>query len=544
MVFTRSATMIENDATFQRFNDLLLEMAHQHSLSELLSLVTTSLSSFLDVALVRIWLLQPADLCDRCDVEPWCRERTQCLHLVASAGRSIVDDTVWDETDGTFRRLGIGMRKVGAIAEFGEPLEVPKVEPHHGWIANPQWMCDEQISSFGGHPLVFRGQVLGVLIMFTRSPFDESEFFLLRMVADHLAYAIVNARAFEEIDTLKQQLEMENQYLRGEDHTNRAESRIFGNSEARNRMLERINLVAPTDASVLILGESGTGKELVAKEIHLLSSRSESPMIKVNCAAIPSELFASQFFGHVKGAFTGASEAKIGFFRAADGGTLFLDEVAEIPLSHQSILLRVLQDGEYQRVGDEKSQRVNVRIISATNQDLWNAVKKGKFRRDLYYRLNVFPVVSPPLRERGNDILEIAERFLQIFSKKMNKIGLTLSARNIEELIAYDWPGNVRELQNVIERAVITTPLESRGLDLPVLRDDADASLCMDIILQKPGILSDYEIKCFEKSNMIAALVQCNWKVYGSNGAAAVLGIKPTTFMARMKKYGINKREK
>jgi transcriptional regulator with GAF, ATPase, and Fis domain len=541
MFLRRSVSVLVNNAIFPKFNQLLLEMAHQHSVDRLLSLVTSCLSTFLDVALVRIWLLLPADECGACRIKASCQAEDKCLHLVASAGKSIVDDVVWNTTDGEFSRLGSGSRIIERIVKTGKPCEIMEVDPNESWVANPDWIRREQICSYGGHPLIFRDEVLGVLAIFTRSPFDSSTFFLLRMVADHLAHAIVNARAFEEIDTLKERLEMENKYLLAEACKRQKRLDFVGKSVSFHRILEKISLVAPTDSNVFIYGETGTGKELAAQEIHRLSNRSGKPMIKVNCSAVPSELFSSEFFGHVKGAFTGAVKDKIGYFRAADGGTLFLDEVTEMPCAQQSVLLRVLQDGEYRRVGDEKTYRVNVRIIAATNQNPEENVKSGRLRADLYYRLHVFPIEIPPLRHRKEDVIPLAEYFLKEFSKRIGKNGQVFSQENINAMINYAWPGNVRQLQNIIEYAVITARSGSNGFELGLPVCDMPVQYPVTNFHPSRSALSEAAIRRLEQDNLMIALEHCNFKVYGPNGAAEFLGVKPTTLIARMKKSGINR---
>jgi transcriptional regulator with GAF, ATPase, and Fis domain len=316
--------------------------------------------------------------------------------------------------------------------------------------------------------------------------------------------------------------------------------RIIGESPALKKMLARLEAVAQTSASVLIQGESGVGKELVAHVIHARSPRSQGPLVKVNCASIPHELFESEFFGHVKGAFTGAHRDRVGRFQLADGGTIFLDEVGEIPLDLQSKLLRVLQESEYERVGDDRTHSVNVRVIAATNRDLENAVAEGRFREDLYYRLSVFPIDVPPLRERGDDVVQLASHFLERTCQEFGHPPLTLSRQQAALLKRYDWPGNIRELKNVIERAVIL----SRG---KVLRLD----LAMSDILGPPAaaapadtpaerqVLTDSELRELERNNIVAALRLAAGRVSGPNGAARLLGVKPTTLADRMKKYKI-----
>ena len=328
---------------------LLIELAEQLDVAQILRLAAQRLSEGPSVALVRVWLIQPplAGDCTTCRFAAECFQRDLCLHLVASAGRSLNDSAVkWDRLDGSFRRFPIGIRKVGQIAKTGKSLEVPEIADNHAWVARPEWVCDEKITSFAGHPLIFRGQVLGVLGLFSRQPPGESGFEWLRMIADHLAAAIANARALNEIELLKKRLELENEYLREEVQQAESYGELVGQSPALQVVSRQIDLVAPTDSSVLILGESGTGKELVARELHRRSRRASRPLIKVNCAAIPRELYESEFFGHAKGAFTSALRDRAGRFELADGGTLFLDEIGEIPLDLQAKLLRVLQEGE------------------------------------------------------------------------------------------------------------------------------------------------------------------------------------------------------
>ncbi len=325
---------------------LLLDLAGHHHLSELLPLAVGRLAEGPAIALVRIWLMQPPlpDDCANCRLASQCENRDRCLHLVASAGHSLDSALApWKRLDGAFRRFPIGIRKVGQIAKTGQSLEVADVAHDQGWAADPDWLRDERIASFVGHPLLHRGEVLGVLGLFARNSPGESCFEWLRMIADHLAAAIGNARAMDEIETLKKRLEQENEYLREEVQQSAAFGDLIGQSPALQAVTRQIELVAPTNSAVLILGESGTGKEVVAREIHRHSRRAERPLIKVNCAAIPRELYESEFFGHAKGAFTGALRDRAGRFELADGGTIFLDEIGEIPLDLQAKLLRVLQ---------------------------------------------------------------------------------------------------------------------------------------------------------------------------------------------------------
>jgi transcriptional regulator with GAF, ATPase, and Fis domain len=352
------------------------------------------------------------------------------------------------------------------------------------------------------------------------------------------------ARRTAEIRRLQERLQAENTYLREELAGAHAYGEIIGESPSIKEIMARIDLVAPTGASVLVLGESGTGKELIAREIHKHSQRADCPLIKVSCATIPRELYESEFFGHIKGSFTGAISDRLGRFEAADGGTLFLDEVGEIPPGLQGKLLRVLQEGEFERVGEGRTRKVDVRIIAATNKNLAEEVHSGRFREDLYYRLNVFPIEVPPLRDRKEDIPRLAVHFIRVFSQRLNRPAPPLTEANRMDLNAHDWPGNVRELQNIIERALILSPQGRLRFDLPRINADVPSSLRSPNADPTPSvesILTDAAVKALQKQNMLAALIQSGWKVYGRDGAAHRLGIKPTTLIERMRRLGIKR---
>jgi formate hydrogenlyase transcriptional activator len=375
-------------------------------------------------------------------------------------------------------------------------------------------------------PIRDRSMVVGAVIVFR----DVSQ----RREADEKLRA-----ALAEVDRLRERLELENAYLQEEIRIETNPRGIIGRSEAIQKTLRQVKLVAPTTAAVMISGESGTGKELIARAIHEASHRRDRPLIRVNCAAIPRELFESEFFGHVRGAFTGAVRDRIGRFELADGGTLFLDEVGEIPLELQGKLLRVLQEGNFERVGEERTRTVDVRLIAATNRDLKQEVQRGRFREDLYFRLNVFPVESVPLRERREDIPLLAQHFLMGESKEL-KSDLKLSEGDARRLSRYDWPGNVRELQNVIERAAILAQNGRLRIDLPEAsgapastgpgRPKADA---------RPVVMTSSEMRDHERANIFAALQACAGKIFGPGGAAELLDIKPTTLASRIKVLGI-----
>jgi len=345
------------------------------------------------------------------------------------------------------------------------------------------------------------------------------------------------AQCEQQLD-IRRKLERENAYLREEE--TRVLGEMIGRSPPMRHVGEQVAVVAPTNATVLILGESGTGKELVAREIHKASSRRDEPMVRVNCAAVPRDLFESEFFGHVKGAFTGAIRDRVGRFELANGGTLFLDEVSEIPLELQSKLLRAIQEGEYERVGGNRTLETDVRLVAATNRNLAEEVRKGKFREDLFYRLNVFPITLAPLRERKSDIPPLAAHFVERACREFNKpLGL-MSVEALAALKAYDWPGNVRELQNVVERAVITArggpisfELPSTPAATPTSEPDAESA---DV-----QVRTEEKQREAERTNVLAALNKTRWKVYGRGGAAELLGIKPGTLAARMKKLGLRR---
>jgi transcriptional regulator with GAF, ATPase, and Fis domain len=306
-------------------------------------------------------------------------------------------------------------------------------------------------------------------------------------------------------------------------------------------MMKRVEAVAETPASVLVQGESGVGKELVAHAIHMHSPRAKGPLVKVNCASIPKELFESEFFGHVKGAFTGAHRDRVGRFQLADGGTIFLDEIGEIPLELQGKLLRVLQESEFERVGDDVTRGVDVRVIAATNRDLEQLIVDGEFREDLFYRLSVFPVDVPPLRERGDDVIQLAQHFLEQTCKDFGREALTLTRTQAANLRSYDWPGNIRELKNVIERAVILSTGKVLRLDLSMLGLKVDADEVAEAAVISDEVLTEKDMRDLQRNNIVRALGRTNWKVSGAGGAAELLGIRPTTLADRIRTMKIRK---
>ncbi|KAA0588430.1 PAS domain S-box-containing protein [Azospirillum lipoferum] len=377
-------------------------------------------------------------------------------------------------------------------------------------------------------PIRAGGAVVGAVVVFR----DVSQ---RREAEENLRAALA------EVDRLRQRLELENAYLQEEIRQTGNHHGVIGRSAAIQHILRQVELVAPTDANVLVTGESGTGKELIARAIHEASRRNTRPLIRVNCAAIPRELFESEFFGHARGAFTGALRDRVGRFELADGGTLFLDEVGEIPLDQQGKLLRVLQEGQLERVGETRTREVNVRVVAATNRDLRAEVERGRFREDLYFRLNVFPIESPPLRDRPEDIPLLATHFLRAASRKLNTGPVTLTEGNVRQLSAYRWPGNVRELQNVIERAAILASQGRITLDLPAgalpVRGSAKA-----VAPPATAVETEADRRARDRANILAALDAAGGKVSGPGGAAERLGLRPTTLASRMKALGIASR--
>ena len=347
--------------------------------------------------------------------------------------------------------------------------------------------------------------------------------------------------ALAENARLREELERERDYLREEVNVSMNFGRIIGVSAALRQMLAQIEAVARTPANVLVLGESGVGKELVARAIHARSERADMALVKVNCASIPKELFESEFFGHVKGAFTGAHRDRVGRFQLADGGTLFLDEVGEIPLELQGKLLRVLQESEFERVGDDLTRTVDVRVIAATNRDLEKLVLSGEFREDLFYRLSVFPIEVPPLRRRREDLVPLARHFLEQTSTDFGREPLRLTRAQAHAIEQYDWPGNVRELKNVIERAVILSKGNTLRLELSLPGERADGGVSGQIQPVEDRVLTERQMRELQKQNTVAALKRAEWRVSGKSGAAEILGIKPTTLADRIKSYGIRR---
>ncbi len=636
---------------------LAATVAGEHATHEVLKSTVDGLAVQPGVALARIWLLSPGDLCDTCFRKADCADQTRCLHLVASAGSpksSSGED--WSYLQGQFRRIPLGHRKVGEIGATGKSILIPDSAVESEWIRRKEWAEREGIRSFAGYPLVSRGEVLGVLALFSREALCEQDFAWLRIFADQVAVAITNARAFEKIHQSEEELrrrerqlqqvvdmvpqhmilletdfsrfygnqtarqyfgdveftsltdfvkktthsedlegflswllgsmkggqpseievrirkhdglyrwflhqltplrdggvvtrwcltrtdiedrkqdqeraERENLALREEiDQASMFES-IVGTSSALRHVLARAAKVAGTDSTVLITGETGTGKELVARAIHKRSPRSDRVFVSVNCAAIPRDLIASELFGHEKGAFTGALQKRLGRFELAEGGTIFLDEIGELPAETQIALLRVLQEREFQRVGSNLSIRADVRVIAATHRDLPAEIAAGTFRNDLYYRINVFPLELPPLRERREDIRLLVEYFIDRYATRTGKHFRHIEKNSMDGLQSYSWPGNIRELQNVIERSVILCDSENLSVDESWLSAQP-----------RPARQLTHELVAQEKESIESALAECRGRVAGPTGAAAKLGMPPSTLDSKIRSLRIDKR--
>ena len=418
--------------------------------------------------------------------------------------------------------------------------------PFTGWLHFPivQIAVREDLKSFCFLPLISRNRALGTLVLarLRDDAFNQADIEFLSQVANQIALAVENALAFREIRELKEQLSKEKLYLEDEIRAEMNFAQIIGNSPSLRKVLKRVETVAPTDSTVLIYGETGTGKELIARAIHDLSPRRSKPFVKLNCAAIPTGLLESELFGHEKGAFTGAIAQRIGRFEVADGGTIFLDEIGEIPLELQTKLLRVLQEREFERLGSSRTIRTDARLIAATNRDLEAMVSEQKFRSDLFFRLDVFPVHVPALRERDGDIPLLVRHFTQQFSTRMKKAVETIPSAAMDALCRYHWPGNIRELQNVIERAVIISAGPALSVDVADLKFPKTSHSEERAVAAKSeanGALHNV-LEETERQQILQALKQCNWVVAGPNGAAVHLGMNRSTLQLRIRKLGIS----
>jgi formate hydrogenlyase transcriptional activator len=465
--------------------------------------------------------------------------------------------TLHDPATSSLRLLALE----GRLPPRGYPVGVslPRTDSHVGWVFDHQRtllrrdlaierefstehrLFEEGIRALCTAPLIVGGKSMGTLTIGSTTPhqFDDEDEAFLGAVANQVALAVSNMRAFEEIAELKARLVSENQYLREELRREHDLDEIVGRSAPMLELLEQIAQVAGSSSTVLVTGETGTGKELIAQAIHERSARRDRPLVKVNCGAISAGLVESELFGHVRGAFTGAFGNRDGRFKLADGGTIFLDEVSELPLEAQTKLLRVLQERELEPVGGSKTIRVDVRVIAATNRDLAAAVREGRFRSDLYYRLNVVPIDVPPLRARPGDVPLLVQRFVPRFARKLGKTSLEVPDDVMAQLTAYAWPGNVRELQNVIERAVVLARGNVLSLSCDFARPFAAATPVERGAPAPSPEPASMTLSESERRNILTALTAKNWLIEGQRGAAKALGIHPNTLRGRMRKLGI-----
>lgn len=420
----------------------------------------------------------------------------------------------------------------GLVWQTQQSLLVPILSEESRWPKVIEAMTEDGTQSFCFVPLTTARGRLGAMgfLSLQKEAYNDADLRFLEQVAKQTAVAVENALAFQQIAELKEKLAEEKLYLEEELRIEHGFEDIIGESKALKEVLKQVEVVAPTDSTVLIQGETGTGKELIARAIHRLSGRSERTFVKLNCAAIPTGLLESELFGHERGAFTGAISQKAGRFELADKGTIFLDEVGEIPVELQSKLLRVLQEQEFERLGSTKTLRVDVRLIAATNRDLKSLVEAKQFRSDLYYRLNVFPITAPPLRERQEDIPILVRYFTQHYALRMKKNIQTVPARTLDLLSRYAWPGNVRELENLVERSVILT--QGTDLDVPIAELGAASH---------SPVVPTTTLEEAEREQILRALRETKWVIGGSGGAAARLGLKRTTLQSKMQKLGISR---
>ena len=520
----------------EMLQSLALSVAQARSPDTVLREMVDGLGANEGVALARVWLIEQA------------ADSQAELHLKASIGRSIAQpDVQWTRLDGAHARVRVDFGKIGRIASTSAPLLLQRGSSD--WLLDREWAELEQIQSFAGQPLCFKGEVLGVVAVFSRRRIERRELGWLRVFADHAAVAIANARAFQEIEDLKNRLERERDYLREAVRDALHPGEFVAESASMKQLMRQVRAVARTDSSVLITGESGVGKELIAAAIHDMSGRADGPLVKVNCASVPRELFESEFFGHVKGAFSGASRNREGRFALAHNGTLFLDEVGEIPLELQGKLLRALQERAFEPVGDDRTRHVDIRVIAATNRDLEDEVEAGRFRLDLYYRLGVFPLHVPPLRERMEDSVPLARQMLRTAAQKLKVDPPPLNQHAERALLDYDFPGNIRELQNILERAAVLQNSEGGELELSLggrsRRQSAPPGPAISVstapVANPPDVIPVSQLRELERRNIVAALEKCAWKIAGDQGAARLLGLKPSTLAYQMKTLGIER---
>ena len=517
--------------------DMLRGITRQMSTAEDLETVLQSITNALvdrgQAVLARIFLLMQDHECATCrrriDAGEQKATNERVLHLVADQGGP-------PGSSGLFHRIPLDSTL--PAAEMMRTREAVRIED---WHTIDQFVNDPRIASLwsslgvvgiAGYPLQVQGELLGSIGYLARRAITLEEFEVLGIFADQAAMAIKSAVLFQELARHRDRLQIENAYLQDEIRLDSGFDNIIGQSPAFQAVLRKVRQVSPVETTVLLTGETGTGKEVIARAIHESSARKDRPLIKINCGAIPQGVIESELFGHEKGAFTGAIQRRIGRFELADRGTLFMDEVGELPLDTQVKLLRVLQEQEFERVGSTKPMRVDVRLISATNRDVDKEVAEGRFRADLFYRLNVFPIRIPPLRERPGDIPILVEFFLTQFQRKLAKPLKGVTAETLDQLQRYAWPGNIRELQNVLERACVlaTGPIVSLSESLRPATSKGPVDSAAESILP---------LEESERAHIRRALAATDGRVHGPNGAADLLGINASTLRSRMQKLGI-----
>src|ERR1700756_2736439 len=528
-----------------------LDDAYSHQDQQFLSVVANQIAVALDDARAQARLRLLLDITNRIVTKLELRDILR--EIVASIRHFMQCDSVGvslpDPEDGELRRyavdhagyeemsVGPASERTKTVFRTGKPLIASKEEA----TANAQGVLTHL--SLCLYPLIIRERVLGVLGFGSsrENAFTEDDLSFFSQVANQIALAVENSLAYGQVSELKDKLAQENIYLESEIRSELHFEEIVGNSESLRRVLQEIETVAPTESTVLIYGETGTGKELIARALHNLSSRKSNAFVKLNCAAIPTGLLESELFGHEKGAFTGAITQRIGRLELANRGTIFLDEVGEIPLELQPKLLRVLQEREFERLGSTRTVRTDARLIAATNRDLETMVDEHKFRSDLYYRLNVFPVRVPALRERKEDIPLLVRHFAQQFSHRNNRVIDSIPSETMGALVRYHWPGNIRELQNVIERAVIISRGPVLNVALTELTPDVTSTSVPVVTTAKSASHESLQemLEETERNQILRALEEANGVVAGTNGAAARLGLKRSTLQLRMQKLGI-----
>jgi formate hydrogenlyase transcriptional activator len=520
--------------------DVTEEMTRAPDLGQVLTAIVTGLVQQAGMNQAILYLYITDQECDRCRTLSPNASSERALHRTALGGRAMID------ADPRAHRVPLGQVLSGRAAAWRRRIvvndfpgmfrqyladrnSVPELAGDGG--EDPDFLerlagMPFQASAF--FPLLVRDELVGVLGCWIDRQFDPEEVEHLAIFARQAATAIKTAELFQQVEHLNQVLANENAYLRAEVREETGFGAVIGDSPAMVRTLRAARQVATTDSTVLLQGETGTGKEVIARAIHDLSNRRDRPLIKVNCGAIAGGLAESEIFGHERGAFTGAVQRRIGRFELADGGTLFMDEVGELPLDLQVKLLRVLQEREFERLGGHQVIRVNVRLIAATNRTLAEEVKAGRFRADLYYRLNVFPIHVPPLRDRRSDIRRLAEHFLNQLGRQLGKPIRGFTESCLRQLEAYDWPGNVRELHNVVERLCVLSPGPLLDLTEPLGPPNAS--------LGRNGL---EPLRNVERDHIQKVLEATSWRVEGPRGAAAALGLAPSTLRARMARLGV-----